>query len=77
MACFSCGKTFGWEINSLLAICKKQYEKQGIERYFYRTSSTSKIKICRSSEFKFIFEKQIKPNFDNGAEYAHIKEYNP
>lgn len=74
--CFSCGKTFNGSVNDLLLLFKKQYTEQGVERYFYKTSSNSDVIIVRKQQFKHIFETQIKPNFKNGAEYAHIKEYN-
>ena len=74
--CFSCGKTFNGDVNELLLEYKEQYLKKGIERYFYRLETNGDVFTCRKSSFKTIFETKIKPNFNKGAEYAHIKEYN-
>ena len=74
--CFSCGRTFKGSVNELLNIYKKQYLKNGAEYYFYKLSDKGDVFICNKSSFKTIFKTQIKPNFNNGSEYAHIKEYN-
>ena len=73
--CFSCGKGFNGSVNDLLAIYKQQYIDKGIERYFYKLETNGSVFICRKTSFKLIFETKIKPNFENGSEYAHIKEY--
>lgn len=75
--CFTCGRTFNGDVNAMLIAYKKQYEKSGIVRYFYRLKTNGDIFVCRSESFKIILEEQIKPNFPNGAEYSHISEYNP
>lgn len=75
--CFTCGAGFNGSVNDLLLLFRRQYEDMGIERYFYKLSSNGDILTCRKSQFKDIFEQQIKPNFENGAEYSHIREYNP
>lgn len=77
VGCFTCGKGFKGDTRELLLLFKKQYEEAGISRYFYRTMANGPIKVCRASQFKRIFDTEIKPNFDNGAEYSHIAEYNP
>lgn len=74
--CFSCGKGFTGSTQDLLRLFKQQYLENGIERYFYRLETKGDILTCKKSQFKHIFETQIKPNFGNGSEYAHIKEYN-
>lgn len=73
--CFSCGKTFKGSVNDLLLLYKQEYLSSGVERYFYRTSTYSDIYIVKKSSFSSIFESVIKPNFNNGSEYAHIREY--
>ncbi|QQV90413.1 hypothetical protein Harreka1_6 [Olleya phage Harreka_1] len=73
--CFSCGKGFKGDVNELLRIYKEQYDTKGIERYFYRLETNGTLFTCTKSSFLSIFNSQIKPNFENGSEYAHIKEY--
>lgn len=76
-ACFTCGRSFNGDVNKSLLAFKKQFEQAGVSRYFYRLRAGGEIFTCRASSFKIILEQQIKPNFENGAEYSHISEYNP
>lgn len=73
--CFSCGSSFSSGIAGVLQYYKYLYETTGLESFFYRLSSEGNVIVVRKSDFKVIFEEQIKPNFHNGAEYAHISEY--
>ena len=73
--CFSCGKGFNGDTNALLMRYKKEYEHNGVIRYFYKTETNGSIKIVRESGFKAVFQTEIKPNFEKGAEYAHISEF--
>ena len=75
VGCFSCGVSFNGSTNELLRRYKQEYEQKGTERYFYKLSVNSDVLITRKESFKAIFERDIKPNFINGAEYNHIKEY--
>ena len=72
--CFSCGQSFKGSVQELLRLFKQQYLSYGVERYFYRLSPNSDIIIVKKEQFKDVFEKEIKPNLKNGAEYAHISE---
>lgn len=72
--CFSCGQAFKGSVQDLLRHFKQQYVSHGVERYFYRLSPTDELKIVKKEYFKAIFENEIKPNLQNGAEYAHISE---
>lgn len=74
--CFSCGRSFNGTVNELLQIYKQEYLEKGTERYFYNLETNGDVFTCKKSSFKVIFEQQIKPNFGNGSEYAHIQEYN-
>ena len=76
MSCFSCGRSFNGTVNELLAIFKRDYIHKGVERYFYKLKTDGDVYIVKKDQFKFIFETKIKPNFDKGAEYAHIREDN-
>ena len=76
MPCFSCGQTFNGSVNELLQRFKRDYLERGVERYFFRLESNGDVKIIKKEQFKNVFQTQIKPNFKNGAEYAHISEYN-
>lgn len=73
--CFSCGKAFNGSVNDLLQLYKKAYLERGIERYFYKLSTKGDVLTVNKKYFNIVFERDIKPNFINGAEYAHIKEY--
>ncbi len=75
MGCFSCGQTFNGTVNDLLKRYKLDYINNGVERYFYKESATGDVKIVKKEQFKYYFDNFIKPNFNNGAEYAHIQEY--
>ncbi|NRA92159.1 MAG: hypothetical protein HRU26_05645 [Psychroserpens sp.] len=75
MSCFSCGKTFNGSVNDLLQLYKREYLTKGVERYFFRLKTNGDVKIIHKDQFKNVFDSQIKPNFKNGAEYAHIREY--
>ena len=76
MPCFSCGQTFNGSVNELLQRFKRDYLERGVERYFFKLETNGDVKIIKKYQFKNVFETQIKPNFKNGAEYAHISEYN-
>ena len=76
MPCFSCGQTFNGTVNDLLRRYKRDYLERGIERYFYQLEKGGDVLIVKKEQFNFILETQIKPNFNKGAEYAHIQEYN-
>jgi hypothetical protein len=67
---------FNGSVNDLLKRFKRDYLDNGTERYFYKESANGDIKIVSKNQFKYVFETKIKPNFKQGAEYAHIKEYN-
>lgn len=77
MACFTCGKSFLYKELDFIKRLKIDYEKNGIERYVYRVSSTSNLMVVQKKHFNDIFQKQIKPNIKNGAEYMHISEFRP
>lgn len=72
MSCFTCGKTFNGSEKDLLRLMKR--EKW--DYYFYRLEEKGEIFICKASKFNHILDTKIKPNFKNGADYAHISEYN-
>ncbi len=74
--CFSCGHSQNDDVRKLLAGFKRQFEQKGISRYFYKLSSTGTTYICRASSFNALLENHIKPEFKNGAEWAHISELN-
>lgn len=75
MACFTCGKNFGDREKDVLKLYKKEYEDKGVERYVYKTCGNCAIKFTKKEYFNVIFEGEIKPNLEKGAEYFHISEY--
>lgn len=75
MACFSCGSTFNGDEMERVRRYKRFYDEKGLVSYYYKTESKGRIKVVRGDGFSTIFETVIKPNFINGAEYAHISEF--
>lgn len=73
--CFSCGRGFKGSAQELLQLYKRDYEERGVERYFYKLEENGDVFVCSKSSFSSIFSTKIKPNFDKGSEYAHIREY--
>ncbi|MCP4984854.1 MAG: hypothetical protein GY928_01955 [Colwellia sp.] len=74
MSCGICAKLNNTERNAVNAY-KGYYNKNGVEYYVYRTEKGGIIKFVRKNSFKIVFERDIKPNYDKGAEFFHIKEY--
>ena len=74
MGCTLCAKLNKKE-KDLVKIYREYYTKYGKDYYVFKTSAKGDIKIVNKKQFKTVFETQIKPNFDKGAEYGHIKEY--
>lgn len=72
--CFSCGASFNGSEKQLAMHFKEQYEKQGVSRYGYKLKSNGGLFFVRAEYFDTILKTEIKPNFDNGAEYFHISE---
>lgn len=75
--CFTCGKGFTGSTHESLMLFKKIYEELGVDRFFYKLHEKDSIKVVKKQDFNRIFKDQIQPNFENGAEYSHISEYNP
>ena len=50
----------------------KDYDK---EYYVYRLGKGEPVKFIKKELFNEVFQNQIKPNFDNGADYFHICEF--
>lgn len=73
--CFSCGGSFGEDTNAMLRKYKDQFDKLGISRYYYKLNASANVMVCQANSFNFIFENEIKPNLQDGAEFAHISEY--
>lgn len=74
MGCLVCGK-----VNPQEAVIVKYYktlfETTGKLYYVYRLKSNEGFKFVEKSCFNKIFETQIKPNFEQGAEYFSIQEF--
>lgn len=75
--CFTCGHGVASETKTILKAYKAMWEKAGVDRYFYKIKRNGEIFVVSKSNFSRIFNDVIKPNLINGAEYAHISEYNP
>lgn len=69
--CFSCGAGFKGNTRQLLL----QYKQAQKDVYFYKLEEGGDIYIVNKKQFKTVLQKQIKPNFKKGAEYAHISEF--
>ena len=77
VGCFTCGKTFNGGVHETLMFYKREYERKGTERYFFKLSENGEVLVCKKQDFNRIFTELIQPNFINGAEYSHISEYHP
>lgn len=69
--CFSCGNGFNGDTRQLLL----KYKQDKRDVYFFKKVKDGDIFIVQKASFKEVFATQIKPNFKNGAEYAHISEF--
>lgn len=74
MSCFACSKISTTE-QGVIKYYKDLYNKKGLIYYVYRLSEKDSLKIVEKSSFNRIFEEQIQPNFNKGAEYFSIKEF--
>lgn len=74
MSCIPCTKVSQSE-HDVIKYYKKVFEKTGKVFYVYRLSSNSGFNVVEKLYFETIFNTQIKPNFDNGAEYFTIQEF--
>ena len=70
MPCLPCAKVSASERNVV-----KYYKSTGKDYYVYRLNKTSPFNFVEKQYFNDIFENQIKPNFENGAEYFSIQEF--
>lgn len=73
--CFACGASLSYGDQNALSYYYRLYKEFGQERYFYRLKTNGPTRVVQREQFNYIFESQIKPNLENGAEYAHISEY--
>lgn len=74
MGCGICAKLNRKETD-LVKVYKGYFTKYGKEYFVFRTSIRGDLKIVVKEQFDTVFESEIKPNFKNGAEFFHIKEY--
>ncbi|MGR3218461.1 MAG: hypothetical protein ACUZ8H_01405 [Candidatus Anammoxibacter sp.] len=74
MACFNCSK-FKSADQDIIKEYRGYYEKNGKEFYIYRLKKNGGAHIVNKNSFNTVFERDIKPNFKNGAEYFHISEF--
>jgi hypothetical protein len=74
MGCGICAKLSRKE-KDVVKVYKDFYETYGKVYYAYRTETDGVIRFVVGSSFNTVFERDIKPNFDKGAEFFHIKEF--
>lgn len=74
MGCFSCSK-LSKNAKNVVKYYRELYETKGLETYVYRLCGNCDFKIVRKEYFNDIFNKEIKPNFEKGAEYFSIQEF--
>ncbi len=77
MACFSCGASFNETDIQRVAKYKQYWDEKGVSSYFFRLKTGGELLLVRANGFNTVLENEIKPNFENGAEWAHISEFNP
>ncbi len=73
--CITCGASFNGTERDLAIYFKEQYDKHGVERFVYRLGLKQPFMFVRKEYFNEVFKTQIKPNFENGAEYWSIQEF--
>lgn len=73
MSCLPCSRANAQEQDAF-KYYRGIYDKTGQEYFVYKLSTKDGYKIVKSQYFNEIFETQIKPNFENGAEYFSIRE---
>lgn len=74
MSCLPCSKVSAQEQN-VVKFYKAVYENTGKVFWVYRLSSKDSFKFVENAYFEELLDKQIKPNFSNGAEYFRIDEF--
>ena len=74
MGCGICAKLNKREKN-LVKVYKNYYLSYGKEYYVFRTEKGGGLSIVSKNQFNTVYERDIKPNFNKGAEYFHISEY--
>lgn len=74
MSCFSCSKLSDRD-RQVVKYYKTLFETTGKEYYVYRLNANEAFKFVEKQYFSKILQTQIKPNFDNGAEYYSIQEF--
>jgi hypothetical protein len=72
--CIPCAK-MSQSDKDVIDYYKHLYKKYGKEYYVYRLASIEPVKFVKKEHFNQIFQTQIKPNFDNGADYFFIAEF--
>lgn len=70
--CFACGNSLNYTEKELAKRYKKEFEEQGIVRYFFKRGKKAKTEFARAESFKAILP-TLKKN--KNAEYAHISEF--
>lgn len=74
MSCLPCGKVTHKE-KTVVKYYKTLFETTGRIFYAYRLNKQDAFNFVEKQYFNTIFTEQIKPNFDNGAEYFSIQEF--
>lgn len=74
MSCLPCGKVTQKE-QIVVKYYKTLFEKTGKIYYAYRLSNNSSFNFIEQQYFNDVFNKEIKPNLANGAEYYSIQEF--
>lgn len=69
--CFTCGSTFNGSTKELLT----KFKRDKKDYYFYTLEEKGDVYLVSKKQFKHVFSTKIKPNFKNGANYAHISEF--
>lgn len=72
--CLPCSKVSGKEQDSVKYF-KGVFNKTGKIFWAYRLSVKETFKFVENEYFSKILNEEIKPNFNNGAEYFRIDEF--
>lgn len=72
--CYACGRSLNYTEQEMAKRYKKEFEEKGVVRYFFKRSKNAKTEFARAESFKNILP-ILKKRKRNGAEYAHISEF--
>jgi len=72
--CYACGRSMNYTEKELAKRYKKDFEQNGVVRYFFKRNKKADTEFARAESFKHILP-ILEKRKHIGAEYAHISEF--